>query len=328
MPLTVAMYDKSYEHIGQRLDALGLDIVVRTFGKDGKFNIDGARVAPGEVAVDYMWLSSHLNADGFRDAAFQLALDCKSVGVLQTFNAGLDYPFYKKIAQKGTRVCNSSAQGVAIAEYVFGQVLSVLQPIEQQRQLQANKQWKITPFREIWQTNWLIIGFGPIGQEIAKRAKAFDATTAVVRRSPQASALADTVGTMADVKAFLPKADVIVIACALNNETRGFADSAFFAAVKKGAILVNIARGPLIDDAAMIEAMDRGQLATAVLDVFHTEPLPADDPLWTHPNVRLTSHMSFAGSGGRARWDHLFLDNIARFAKGEPLAREVNPNDM
>ncbi len=328
MPLTIAMYDKSYEHIGRRLDALGLDIVVHTFGKDGKFLIDGVRKAPRDVAVDYMWLSSHLNTDGFRDGAFELVLDCKSVGVLQTFNAGLDYPFYKKVAQKGTRICNSSAQGVAIAEYVFGQVLSVLQPIELQRSMQAKKQWQITPFREIWQTNWLIIGFGPIGQEVAKRAKAFDATTAVIRRTPQTSPLADTVGTMADLNKFLPAADVIVMACALNNETRGFAGKAFFGAVKKGAILVNIARGPLIDDAAMIAALDSGQLATAVLDVFHTEPLPAGDPLWTHPKVRLTSHTSFAGSGGRARWDKLFLDNIVRFAQGEVLANEVNPRDI
>ncbi len=328
MTATVAMYDKSYAHIRPRLDALGLDLVVHTFGKDGKFSINGAKVAPADVTVDYLWLSSHLNADGFRDGAFELVLNCKSIGVLQTFNAGLDYPFYKKASQKGIRICNSSAQGVAIAEYVFGQVLSVLQPIGQQRSLQAAKLWQQTPFSEIWQTNWLIIGFGPIGQEVAKRAKAFDATTAVIRRSPQASSLADATGTMADLGEFLPDADVIVMACALNDETRGFAGKAFFDAVKKGAILVNIARGPLIDDAAMIASLDEGRLSTAILDVFHTEPLPPDNPLWSHPKVRMTSHTSFAGSGGRARWDQLFLDNIARFAKGEALAHEVNPRDI
>jgi phosphoglycerate dehydrogenase-like enzyme len=328
MTITVAMYDKSYAHIGPRLDALGLDIAVATFGRDGMFRVGGATVAPKDVVVDYMWLSSHLNTDGFRDGAFDLALACRSIGVLQTFNAGLDYPFYAKIARTGTRICNSSAQGVAIAEYTFGQILSVLQPITEQRDLQARRQWQITPFREIWRTNWLIIGFGPIGQEIAKRAKAFDATTAVVRRTPTVSALADRVGTMADLPTLLPAADVVVIACALNKDTRGFAGPEFFAALKPGAILVNIARGPLIDDAAMIAALDRGQLATAVLDVFHTEPLPAEDPLWAHPKVRLTGHTSFAGNGGRARWDALFLDNIARFAKGQPLVSEVDPKDL
>jgi phosphoglycerate dehydrogenase-like enzyme len=328
MTLTVAMYDKSYAHIGQRLDALRLDIVVRTFDKRGRFQIDGGDVPPGEIDIDYFWLSTHVQTDGFRDGAFDLILACRSVGVLQTFNAGLDYPFYKKASDRGIRICNSSAQGVAIAEYTLGQVLSVLQPIALQRELQARQEWLITPFREISTTHWLIIGFGPIGQEIARRVQAFGASVTVVRRTPSASPLADTVGTMADLPAFLPMADIIVVACPLNATTRGFADSSFFASVKPGAILVNIARGPLIDDAAMTAALDRGQLSTAILDVFHREPLPRDNPLWTHPQFRLTSHTSFAGNGSRARWDQLFLDNIQRFARGEAMANEVDPETI
>ena len=328
MPFTVAMYDKSYDYIRPRLDALGLDIVVRTFGRDGMFLIDGVKVSPDKVDVDYFWLSTHLNADQYRDGALDLVAACKTVGVLQTFNAGLDYPGYKKISDRGTRICNSSAQGVAIAEYTLGQVLSVLQPIKLQRELQAKKQWQTTPFREISQTSWLIIGFGPIGQETAKRVKAFGARVTVVRRSPSPSPLADTVATMADLPALLPAADIIVLACPLNDETRGGVDGTFFKSVKEGAILVNVARGGLIDDAALIAALDSGRLATAILDVFHEEPLPADNPLWTHPNVRLTPHTSFAGSGSRARWDALFLDNIARFTKGQPLISEVNPKDI
>ena len=133
---------------------------------------------------------------------------------------------------------------------------------------------------------------------------------------------------MADLKTFLPAADVVVQACSLNDDTRGFVGDDFFAAIKKGAILVNIARGALIDDKAMITALDNGNVGTAVLDVFHQEPLPADNPLWSHPKVRLTSHTSFSRSGVRSRWDALFLDNIVRFWKGEALANEVNPRDI
>ena len=97
------------------------------------------------------------------------------------------------------------------------------------------RQWEITPFRELSQTIWLIIGFGPIGQEIAKRVKAFGAGTLVVRRTAQASPLADEVGTTADLGRLLPKADVIVLACPLNDETRGMAGKQFFAAVKDSA---------------------------------------------------------------------------------------------
>jgi len=328
MPVTVGMFDTSYEHIRDRLDALGLDIPVHTFSKDGKFRVNGRQLAPGDVQVDYMWLTSHLNADGFRDRAFDLVLDCKSIGVLQTFNAGLDHPFYKKLSAKGTRICNSSAQGVAISEYVMAQVLSVFQPIELQRSLQAKKQWQITPFRELSQTTWLIIGFGPIGQEIAKRVKAFGAKTLVVRRTAQASPLADEVGTTADLGKLLPKADVVVLACPLNDETRGLAGKSFFADIKPSSILVNIARGGLIDDAALLGALDAGRLETAILDVFHQEPLPADHTFWSHPRVRLTSHTSFSGSGVRSRWDQLFLDNIVRFVNGQPLIQEVDPSTL
>lgn len=328
MPVTVAMYDKSYEHIRDRLEALKLDITVHTFGKDGMFRIDGAAVPPGEVAVDYFWLSSHLNPDNAAKTAFDTALACKSVDVLQTFNAGLDNPVYKQMSDKGIRLCNSSAQAVAIAEYTMAHVLSLYHPIDLQREQQAAKVWKMTPFPELSLTNWLIVGYGPIGQEVARRVKAFGASTTVVRRSPATSELVDKAGTMADLPEFLPQADVILLACSLTDETRGFADESFFSHVKPGALLVNVARGPLIEDAAMIAALDDGRLSHAVLDVFHTEPLPTDDPLWSHPKVRLTPHTSFAGNGGRGRWDNLFLDNVARYANGEKLAFEVDPKDI
>jgi phosphoglycerate dehydrogenase-like enzyme len=328
MTVTVAMFDTSWAYIRDRVDALGLDIRVLPFGADGQFLIDGARVAPRDVAVDYVWLSTHLHADGFQPRAFEMMLNCKSIGVLQTFNAGLDNPFYQQIARKGTRICNSSAQGIAIAEYTLAHVLSLVHPIDLQRELQAQKQWKGTPFREISQMNWLIVGFGPIGQEVAKRVQAFGATVSVIRRSPAPSPLADQMGTMADLKTMLPKADVVVLACALNDQTRGFANATFFTSLKPGTILVNIARGGVIDEPALLEALNGDRLATAVLDVFQEEPLPVTNPLWAHPKVRLTAHTSNAGSGSRARWDQLFLDNIQRFVKGEPLANEVSPRDL
>ena len=328
MSVTVAMYDKSLQHIGAQLDALGLDITVHTFGQDGKFSVDGQAVAPGDLDIDYFWLSAHINDDDFREGAFATMLACKSVNVLQTFNAGLDNPIYQKVSARGTRVINSSAQGVAISEYVMAQVLSLVHPIEQQGEQQGNKHWQLTPFRELSRMNWLIIGYGPIGQAIAQRVKAFGATTTVVRRSPQTSELVDNAGTMAQLGEFLPTADVIVIACSLTEETSGFADEGFFAAVKQDALLVNIARGALINDAAMIDALDSGRLANAVLDVFHTEPLPQDDPLWSHPKVRITPHTSFAGNGVQGRWDQLFLDNLSRFVNGQALLSEVDPKDI
>ncbi|MEM1161691.1 MAG: NAD(P)-dependent oxidoreductase [Pseudomonadota bacterium] len=327
MTRTVAMFEGVYPLIQDRLDALGLDIDVITFDADGRFGPD--RLAPGEMRLDYLWFSSRQGKLGMKQPdAFAMALACRHVGVLQTYNAGLDDPFYARMAANGTRLSNSSAQGVAIAEYVIGQVMSVLQPIALQRQQQAAKRWRITPFREISQTNWLIVGFGPIGTAIAKRVKAFEAGVMAVRRDPVPDPNVDRMGTAADLVEMLAAADVVVLACPLNDATRGLAGPDFFAALKPGAILINIARGGVVDDAALLAALEKGTVETAILDVFGAEPLPEGDPYWTHPKVRLTPHTSFAGDGGTGRWDQLFLDNIARFMRGERLIREVDPGDL
>jgi len=328
MPPTLAMYDAALAHIGDRLNVLKLDLNVVTFDKNGQYMIDGTPTPPEEAEIDYLWFSQSLNADKAFPAACDMALRTKSLGILQTFNAGLDNPFYSKLSAKGVRILNSSAQGIAIAEYVMGQTLAVLQPIEEQRRMQAAKEWRVTRFREISRTHWLIAGFGPIGSAVAARAKAFGAEISVLRRSNKPSENADRVGVLADADAFAKDADVIVLACPLNDATRGMCGESFFQAAKPGAILVNIARGGLIDDAALIRALDDERISSAVLDVFHTEPLPESDPLWTHPKVRITPHTSFAGDGVQARWDALFLDNIQRFAKGETLLQEVDPRDI
>lgn len=325
MTVTVAMSETALKHIGERLDALGLDIVVRAFDADGRLHFDGATKSPADVDVDYLWLTNALPGDMPFARAFEIALEFRSVDLLQTFNAGLDYPFYARIAARGVRICNSSAQAVAISEYVMAQVLSITHPVAAQRTLQAERTWKITPFRELSRTRWLILGFGHIGKAIAARVCPFGAPIDVVRRRAEPSDLCDRVGTMADLGRFLPEADVVVLACSLNDETRGFAGDGFFSAMREDSILVNIGRGGLIDDRALLAALDRGRPATAVLDVFTTEPLPADNPLWAHPRVRMTSHTSFAGSGVRGRWDALFLDNIRRYVKGETLINEVDP---
>jgi len=328
MAVKVALYANSYDRVRERLDALGLDLEIYPFRLDGLFHVGAKQIDPTGVDLDYVWLSPELSLEGGLKAAFELVLKCRSIKVLQTFNAGLDAPAYRQIVAKGIRLCNSSAQAIAISEYVLAQVLAVFQPIGEQRALQAQGKWQRTPFREIAETSWLVLGFGPIGRAIAQRAKGFGARVTVVRRSPETGPMVDRAGTLGDLPRFLPDTDVVVLACPINEATRGIAAKAFFDALKPGAVLVNIARGGLIDDAAMIEALDAGRLATAVLDVFRTEPLPAEDPFWLHPKVRLTSHTSFAGSGVRGRWEQLFLDNLPRFVRGEALLHEVDPKDL
>ncbi|MEQ9641467.1 MAG: NAD(P)-dependent oxidoreductase [Alphaproteobacteria bacterium] len=328
MTVTVAMHERSLADIGDRLKALALDVDVVSFGDDGNYRIGGAAVAPADVDVDYVWLSQRIGSPAARDQAFDTVLATRSVDVVQTFNAGLDHPFYRQAADRGIRICNSSAQSVAIAEYTMAQVLALFHPVDKQRRMQSEKEWAVTPFREISRTKWLIVGYGAIGGATGRRAKAFGAEIMAIRRNPTTGGEVDRAGRLEDLPGFLPEADVILLSCPLTDATRDLADAAFFAAAKPGAILVNVGRGGLIDDAALIAALDADKLECAVLDVFRTEPLPTDDPLWSHPKVRLTSHTSFAGSGVQHRWDQLFLDNIARYAKGEPLDRLVDPADI
>lgn len=322
MTTLIGMHESSLAHIGGGLGALGLDVEVVTFNNDGVFS--GGRAAD-EMSLDYLWLSMHVPREMGQDRAFDMALACKRIDVFQSYNAGIEHPFFKKAAARGIRICNSSAQGVAIAEYVFGQVLAELHPIADQRRLQADRNWTVLPFREIAQQTWTVLGYGPIGRRVALRAKAFEAQVQIMRRQAGAVDGMNRVGSEIDLPDMLATSDVVVIACPLTDRTRGLAGATFFRALKPGAIIVNIARGQVIDDDALRAALDDGTVATAILDVFDQEPLPADSWFWDHPGVRVTAHSSFNGDGTQLRWDQLFLDNIGRYVRGEELLREVDP---
>jgi phosphoglycerate dehydrogenase-like enzyme len=247
---------------------------------------------------------------------------------VQTVFAGVENPMFKPLARPGLTVTNSSAQAPAIAEYVTIHALSLLHPIAEQAAQQRQHAWTPVPFREVGQSRWLIVGFGHIGQEIARRAKAFGARVMAVRRSLDTEGLADAVFPLSDLPHRLPDADVVVLACALNEETRDIANEAFFAAMKPGSVLINIGRGGLLDEDALREALDADQPAHAVLDVFKTEPLPADSWLWDHPKVRVTPHASNRGALTGERGEALFLENLARYLRGEPLLNLVRPEDI
>ena len=316
-----------YERIADRLAALAPDLDVVVLEPDGGLTLRGAPFDPSGLKPNIWWLS--LDAFGKRGGDYfpRLAASPDARWV-QTAFAGLDNPMFKPLAREGLTVTNSSAQAPAIAEYVTIHALSLLHPIAQQAAHQAAREWTPVNFREVGQTRWLIVGFGNIGREIAQRAKAFGAQVEAVRRSPDPEGLADAVSTLADLPLTLPQADVVVLACALNEETRDLADAAFFAAMKPGAILINIGRGGLVDEDALRAGLDRDQPAHAVLDVFKTEPLPVDAWFWDHPKVRVTPHASNRGELTGARGDALFLENLRRYLRGEPMLNVTRAQDI
>ncbi|MBT9470982.1 MAG: D-2-hydroxyacid dehydrogenase [Pseudomonadota bacterium] len=321
------MFRTPYDRIAGRIAAMAPDLDVVVLEPDGGLTLNGQTFDAAGLKPDIWWLTLEAFGAQTKDYFGRLKASADARWV-QTVFAGVENPVFKPLAREGLLVTNSSAQAPAIAEYVSVHALSLLHPIAEQQAHQDARTWKPVNFREVGQTRWLIVGFGNIGREIAVRAKAFGAQVEAVRRAASAEGLADAVSTLADLPERLPDADVVVLACALNDETRDLANAEFFAAMKPGSILINIGRGGLVDEDALRTALDADKPAHAVLDVFKTEPLPADSWFWDHPKVRVTPHASNRGALTGERGDALFLENLGLYLRGEPLRNRVNPADI
>ena len=325
----LALTEAAYQRIAPRLRALESRLDIAILGDDQTLRNPRTGQASDTAAADIIWLS----LDGYFTGQFQaltkLALDApRAPQWIQTCNAGLDNRVYRSIAARGTRITKSTAQSAAIAEYVVAHAVSLILPISKQRTLQAQHVWETTPFREIGQTRWTLVGYGAIGQEIARRIKPFGVHLTVVRRSRGADDLVDHVVGVAELPDAIAQSDVVVLVCALNDVTRNLANEQFFAALKPGAILINVGRGELVDEDALRCGLDREQPAHAVLDVFRTEPLPSDSWIWGHPKIRASAHTSNAGDGVLDRGDVLFARNLSLFMSGLPLLNEASPTEV
>lgn len=169
-----------------------------------------------------------------------------------------------------------------------------------------------------------VLGFGGIGREIALRLRAFRSRVIAVARTPRHDDLADRVVGAEGLLGALAESDALVVACALTPQTRGMIDAAALMALRPGGLLVNIARGGIVDTDALMAALRGGHLAGAGLDVTDPEPPPADHPLWTCPNVIITPHISGVGSAAvRRRIADVVRENVGRFQADQPLVHRV-----
>lgn len=326
--MRLLIYETSFRRIAAEIAAHGPAVEPLLMSEGGEVTLAGRPVGLDEAAPEAGWA----NADVFFSAASRpymtALLKSPALRWVQSGAAGFDNPVFSKFVQKGARLTTSHGQAVGIAEYVLAGVLDAFQGGPGRRAAQAAHEWKRTPFREVLGTRWLLIGFGAIGQGVAERARAFGAHVTGVRRNPAPHPAADRIATLAELPGLLPEADVVVLCCPLTAQTRRLADAAFFAALKAGSVLVNVGRGGLVDEPALLAALDRGAPERAILDVFEAEPLPPDSPFWDHPRVALTPHSSGMSAGNAGRNDRLFLDNLARYLAGEPLLNEARPEDV
>ena len=249
---------------------------------------------------------------------------------LHVFNAGVDHPIYAEMLARGVRLTTSSGSNAEpIAQTAIASLLLLARNFP--RWLAAQRQHRWDPMRtpdvphDLKGQTALILGLGNIGNEIARLARALGLRVIGVRRGGKKPGdYADELHPVTALDELLSRAEWLVVSCPLTAETRGLIDARALAKLPAGARVINVSRGEIVDEAALIQALKRRQLVGAYLDVFEKEPLPPDSPLWDMPNVIVTPHNSAAAAGNEARVNKIFLDNLGRWSRGEKLVNEVS----
>jgi phosphoglycerate dehydrogenase-like enzyme len=324
----ILVYEPSLKRIQARLPQTAEKAEFVVVSESGVLTLDGREISVEEADPEIGWMSIELFGSAAARNFFIALLKAPALKWVQSAAAGFDNPAFKSLVDNGARLTTNNAQAVSMAEYVLWGVLDHFQRGSERRAAQAGQEWARLPYREIGRMRWLIIGFGAIGQAVAVRAGAFGAHITGVRRTPGPHPLAQAMVTPDQERAQLPEADVVVLLVPLSPATAAMVDADFLAAMKPGSVLVNVGRGDLVDEPALLAALDAGKPAHALLDVFHDEPLPAGSPFWDHPRVNLTGHASSIGDGLGPRGEDLFLDNLNRFLTGQPLLNEADPKDV
>ncbi|GII76593.1 2-hydroxyacid dehydrogenase [Sphaerisporangium rufum] len=215
----------------------------------------------------------------------------------------------------------AGAHGVPLAEFAVMGVLHFVKDVPGLRRSQAARRWERHAGRRLAGSRLVVVGLGGIGRRVAEAFAALGVrVTGVGRpgRSYAIPALAETY-PYPEIDAALAGADALVLACPLTAETEGLIDAARLHALAPGAVVVNVARGPVVDEPALVEALASGHLAGACLDVFAEEPLPAGSPLWAMDNVIVSPHSAATVPAENGLVTEIFTDNLRRWLAGRPL---------
>jgi phosphoglycerate dehydrogenase-like enzyme len=236
--------------------------------------------------------------------------------VLQLLSAGVER--WLPIAPPGVTVCNGRGiHGASTAELAISGILALLRELPRWQQDQAAHRWAPERTDSLDGKRVLVLGAGDIGRRVAQLVEAFGATATPVARHAR-----DGVRAMTDLPRLLGGHQVLVVALAHTPQTQHLVDARLLAALPDGAIVVNIARGPIIETEALLAELNARRLR-AFLDVTDPEPLPADHPLWSAPNVLITPHIGGGTTGWRQRAYDLVRDQVQRYLDGRPLRNVV-----
>ena len=302
------------DHYGAALDGAARGaarVVLRPGGCDGD-----------PAGVEVAFFSGDLYPERVRE--FVLALrDAKQLRWLHSFSAGVDNPWFQSLRARGVRLTTSSgANAVPIAQTVMLYLLALSRDLARWSDAQRRHAWETHAMVDLQDLTLGVVGLGPIGLEVARLGAALRMRVVGVRRTPRGDEPCET-WPMARLDELLAQADALVLALPLSDDTKQLLDASRLARMKRGAWLVNVGRGGLVDEAALIRALQSGQVGGAGLDVFEVEPLPPESPLWSLPNVIVTPHNSGDSPGNLHRASAIFLDNLARYGRGDALRNEV-----
>jgi phosphoglycerate dehydrogenase-like enzyme len=289
---------------------------------------DGSAVDRDHSGIEVAWSTSDLFEGDLLRPFFGLVRRTQTLRWFQSAAAGYEAPMFAELIRRGVAFTKSDVHSVPIPEYVLRAALDHFQEPERWAAAQAARRWETHEFAEVAGSRWVVVGFGSIGRQVARLALAFGAAVVGVRRHPDPDDTLASVVTPEALPEVLGDADVVVLCAPSNASTHHLVDAGFLDAMAQHALLINIGRGSLVDEAALVDALDAGSIGAAVLDVFATEPLPQDNPLWAHPRVRITPHNSGNGAGRDARQAALFDENLGRYLRGEPLRNLVTEADL
>lgn len=282
----------------------------------GFVHLPAAPPWPDEVATAEAYLFAGLRKPEL-DALLKAA---PAVSWIHTGSAGFDWVMVPEVETRGITVTRShDVMSIPIAEFVLGAMLHHAKNVPKLMDAQVRRSWEPPMHLELRGKTVLVVGVGSIGRRVAGLCRAFGIVTLGVKRDAAPHESVDEMHPPAALNELLPRADFVVLCTPSTPETDGMIGAAELALMKSSAYLINVARGSLLDDDALIDALSRGAIAGACLDAYDEEPLPASSPLWTAPNLLLSPHASYRTPEIRDRVISEFAANLRRRLSGEPV---------
>ncbi len=300
----------------RKLDAIGEGVTVR-IGKTA----ESLKDALADARVLFNWSGSKPDVRRIMEQAPRLEW-------IHAMYAGLDRSLFPELVDSPIPLTNGSGVfSQSLGEFILLGMLYFAKDIPRRMQAKAAHRWEVFDNKEISRQTVGIVAHGDIGRAVAWRAKALGMRVLASRRNPSPRAgdeHVDRVYGAAELHAMLPECDYVAVTAPLTEETRGLIGRREFELMKPEAVILNVGRGPVIDETAMIDALRTNRIRGAALDVFDVEPLPPDHPLWSLENVLISAHCADHVEGWVESAVVFFLEQFARWRKGEPLRNVVN----